>query len=422
MLSRASLALEVTYTPTMSRRDGVVLVVVFVVSRLLVGWIAITPDAYDAGGIVPASDVGSYFTWGHQLVNENQRAYTDVRIEYPPGSLPFMALPVIGGPDGQAYLPRFVATMAAIDALGFVAVLLLARRWGSKMGAWFWIAAIPLLGPTAYLRLDLVPAVATLWAVERGAARDWVVSGGALAFGAISKLYPVLLAPAGLIIARRRWPFALGFLGVVGALMLPFVTNLGDVASSVLGYHADRGIQVESLWGGSLFVASLFGYDQANVGFSFGALHFDGGISGALDTLSSIVSLAVAGFGIWLATRVERDDGVGMAEVWFAGLMLSLAVGSVFSPQFLVWAFALAAPVLCVPNSRLRRQGLTLLPIAAITQILFPFLYADLLAGSPGPVFLLAVRNLLVLWIGVSAAVTIVGNRREPLPEVAPAS
>ena len=388
----------------MSRKTTWLLVALFVATRVPMIFFAAQPDAYDYNGIVPASDVRLYEGWSAQMIDEGFGAYSEVRIEYPPGSLPFMLGPQVINGD-FSYLTVFVLAMVAIDSAGLLGVMLIARRWGSMLGPFVWILAVAALGPIAYLRLDLVPAVATLWAFERASADDWMGAGGWMGVGAIAKLYPFLFVPAGLILATRRWRFLAATAGVFVAPLVPLIGSIGAVASSVLGYHADRGIQVESLCGGILFIAQRTGA-EAGVGYSFGALHFGGPLSETLKPLATVASLLALALGTGIAwlIRKRREPGKAFPETCFVVLALSLTTGTVFSPQFLLWLIAIGAVVGCIPDSRLRAFAIALIPVALITHALFPFFYTRLLYAQTLPLTMLWVRNLCVAGMAFGGA------------------
>ena len=371
----------------------------FIATRALLVWGAMSPDTYSNYGIVPASDVDTYESWANAIVQDQRAAYSEVRIEYPPGSLPFVLIPeeVRGS---HSYLAAFIAMCVLLDAVGLVGLIVLARRWGSSAGPWLWVIALFLLGPVTELRLDLAPAVATIWGLERASARDWTTSGGWFGFAAMAKLYPFLLLPLGFLTARRRVAFTVAALGVAVAVLLPLAPRVGDVVHDVLGYHTKRGIQVESTWGAALFVARHLGSD-VDVVFNFGALHFSGHAADVLKPISSALSLLAVGLVTFLVWRRRERSAALFAESAFVLLALELTLGSVFSPQYLVWLIALGAVVVSRKDTPFRRAALTLVPVATVTAFLFPFLYTDMLAGDATALTLLWLRNLGVLGVGL---------------------
>jgi hypothetical protein len=397
----------------MSRRALWIFVILFVITRVPIAWLASTPEIYAQGGIDATSDVNLYNGWATSLIDDAQRAYSAVPIEYPPGSLPFILIPHVL-PGDVSYLDAFIGMMVAIDIAAFFGLYVISKRWGSRWGMALWLIALPALGPIVYLRLDLVPAVATIWAFERASARDWLGGGGWMGVGAIAKLYPLLFLPAGAILAGQRRRFIIAAAAVFVAPLLPLIPSFQEMVSSVLGYHADRGIQVESLWGGILFLAQKTGSD-VSLGYSFGALHFDGTLADTLKTVAAVASIAGLAAGTWIATRANaRDKAKAYAEVSFVILALSLATGTVFSPQFLIWLLAIGGVVAGVADSRLRPLTLVLIPAALVTHVIFPFNYNDLLGAQTFPITLLWIRNAIITILAVAAAgILWTGYRKE---------
>lgn len=372
------------------------LVGVFVATRLFG-----VASAINYGAV---SDVEiAYRRWAVRVVERDRPPYSDVDIEYPPGSLPFVLAPQLTGPDEHGYRINFVALMLLADVTCLIGLLLLSKRWGSLLGPWVWVLGIPLLGSLVYLRLDLVPAAATIWAMYRASKDDWLGSGALLGFGAAVKLYPLLLVPLALMMcpkdARKR--LLLGVGGVIALALLPFVTILGDVFREVVEYHTGRGIQIESLWGSILFIARSSQRSRLIV-HDFGAHHFTLGAVPELKLLASAATLLVATAGVWLARR-GRDKVTELASVSFVTLMLAISVTAVLSPQFFIWVLAMGAAATCVPNPRVRNQVLMLIPITAITHLIFPVLHANLVYAEPGAVVVLWARNILLLMTAIFA-------------------
>lgn len=391
----------------MSRRHLAALLAVFALTRLTVGWLADHPEVYAPStfGAV-TGDVIIYEGWAITLMGNNIAAYSGIGIEYPPGALPFLTIPELF----RGWLPyrqAFVMLMVLVDAAGFAGLLLLARRWGSALGAWAWTLLLPMLGPLVYLRLDLVPAVATVWAVAAMATGSWFGGGAWLGFGAAAKVYPGFLLPVVFIIAPRRRDVVWGAAILIAGALLPFVRYLGDVAESVGLYHAQRGIQLESLWASLVLVAGRLGH-QVGVVFNFGAAHIESDATAVLKPLALAASLGIVALAAWLTwMRVPTGDAQGGVMVLLATLAGLLAVGTVFSPQFLIWLVALAAAALCVPRSPVRWPAALLIPVVVLTHVIFPFRYGRLMIQEGGMVAALLARNLLVAAIAVAVFVLV---------------
>ncbi|CAN5562510.1 hypothetical protein BH24ACT26_BH24ACT26_00520 [soil metagenome] len=370
-------------------------------------WLADHPEHYGPSDTKVTGDAELYAFWASALVAEGRAPYSGVRIEYPPGALPFIAAPTLWKSHAGSYRTGFIALMVLVDAAGAAGLWTIARRHGTLWGPWLWVLLIPLLGPLAYLRLDLVPAAATIWAVERASARSWFASGGWLGFGALAKLYPALLLPAALIASPRRTRLLAGASIVFLLPLVPLVGSLGDLWDSVIGYHSGRGVQVESTWGLGLLVASKIGYPVA-VSYDFGAFHVGAEAAETVELAALIAAGLVLAGGTWLTARlVPRGDAARLAAAMFATLAGTMAVGTVLSPQFLLWLVALGAAAASFKPAPIIVPVLLLLPAAALSQALYPFLYNDLLASHPVPLVLLGLRNLCLAGAALGTWVTL---------------
>jgi hypothetical protein len=384
-------------------------VVVFIATRFFGMWGAIHFGA-------PSDVEIAYRRWAVRVVQQDRPPYSDVDIEYPPASLPFVLAPQLPEPTKSGYRVNFVLLMLVIDIAGFIGVLLISKRWGSMLGPWLWVIGVPLLGPFVYLRLDLVPAAATIWALQRSSSDDWLGTGGLLGFGVAAKLYPLLLLPLAFIVcpARLRSRLLIGFGVILVLCFLPFATILGDVSREVIEYHTSRGIQVESLWGSILFIARS-GHKSRLILHDFGAHHF---VLGSVDLIKKVATLATAaaaGVGVWLAWRSGKSVPE-LAAISFVTLMLAISVSAVLSPQFFIWVVAMGAVTLCVPNPRVRNQVLMLLPILLITRYIYPTLHPELVMALAFPVGVLWCRNVMLLLTSIFAA----ARKAETSDEVVP--
>jgi hypothetical protein len=421
-----SVGLRLASLRTLDRRL-LALVGAFLLTRSVMVVLAANPPLYPPAVV---SDVLLYRQWGSQVVASSGMPYSEVPIEYPPGVLPFVLVPAwLQHHLRIPFPPSFILLMIAVDGLGLTGLRRLGRRWGSDLGAWLWVVALPLLGPIALLRLDLVPAVATIWCLERAAAGRWTAAGAFLGFGCLAKLYPVFLLPAAIVIAPQRRRLVRGAL-VVGVLgVVPLAGSIRAMAAHVAGYHADRGVQVESLWGNLLLLADRLGYD-AMVQERFGSYEITAGIAGTVKTLSTGLSLAVIGLVVWVARRSRlRGDARYLAATFFATLALLLVTGRVLSPQYLVWLVALAAAA--AVHIADRRTMALLLATILLTHVEFPFRFFDLPSGEPVSLAVLTARNVCLItlafyavqaWLAASGTQSTGGSHKQELPVAMPQS
>jgi hypothetical protein len=302
---------------------------------------------------------------------------------------------------GQAYLGTWFGLVTLLNAAAF---FVLVRRRSQWVAAWWWMSFLALLGPIALLRIDSVTVpiviIALLW-LRRRPLWGTVL----LTIATWIKIWPVAALAALFVASKLRWRMlgvavavTAAVIGVAGALSLS--RGSGIHVLSFVAEQAGRGIQIESpiavpwLWQAALHVpGSFIYYDQEILTFQ---------VAGAGTTLMSaamtpLLVLAAAAV-LLLGLRAQRR-GAGWLAV-FPPLTLALtvtliAVNKVGSPQFISW---LAAPIIVglVLNGRVwRAPALICLALAALTQLVYPYLYDWLLVAHPLMVLVLTVRNLL---------------------------
>lgn len=384
-----------------------VLVVVFVVSRIANVWLAGIPLNVGAA----TGDIAAYSSWAHSVAGQDLTPYSEVRIEYPPGVIPFLVTPEEVQVGGDDYRSRFVLLMLLVDVAGFIGLLFIARRTGMLAGPLVWTLGGVLLGPIIYLRLDIIPAVATIWAVERSAASRWSGSGALFGFGVAAKLYPALLLPIAFLTSPKRRQLVIGVAVVVAGVLLVYGTVLPELWDSVIGYHTERGVHMESTWGAFLLAISKRGY-EATVVHAFGSLQIESSVSGSLKGIANILSLAALVAGTWIVGRYVTRGDVGRATTGMYGLLATtMAVGTVLSPQFVIWLIALAAAALCFTDPGFRSPLFLVLPLAGLTQAVFPHFFSKIVVGEPWAIVLLMSRNMMLLGIGLSVLVALLPER-----------
>jgi hypothetical protein len=271
-------------------------------------------------------------------------------------------------------------------------------RLGLSLG--FMAVAPLLLGSVVLSRFDLWPAALTVGALAALLAQRYRLGGATLGLAVAAKLYPVVLVPLAAVwvwrrAGRREALVSLGVLAaVVAAIFLPFLALSPHGLWDSLTRQTSRPLQIESLGAGVL----LWLHQVAGVGVtmesSHGSQNLAGGGADALATIQTVLQFTViVGIWIWFARGpAERDR---LVRAFAAVVCTFIALGKVFSPQYLIWLLPL------VPLVRGRRGVLAtgLLALACVlTQLWFPFRYWDLvLKFAAFPSWLVFVRDLVML-------------------------
>jgi hypothetical protein len=329
----------------------------------------------------PVKDTPLYQRYGKQLV-DGEVPYRDIRLEYPPASLPFFAIPAIGDPSPETFEHRFEWMMlvcgGAMVALMAAALTSLGATPARMTAALGFAGVCPLLvGPVILTRFDLWPAALTAAAVACVVARRGRLAHGVLALGFAAKLYPALLLPLSVAFiwkrrGRREGLICLGIFAVVAlACFLPFfVLSPGGVWHSVFE-QGSRPLQIESL-GAAVLLAlhHAFGLGATMVS-SHGSQNLGGSLPNAFAAIQSILQLgAIVGTWVWYARgEPGRERFVRAAALT---VVAYIALGKVVSPQYLIWLIPLVP--LVWGRRGLWASGLFALA-CVLTQTWFPYRY-----------------------------------------------
>jgi uncharacterized membrane protein len=238
-----------------------------------------------------------------------------------------------------------------------------------------------------------------------------------LAVGTMTKLWPAAIAAVAVawLVGRgeRRAAIrsAVIFAVVCLAIGVPFAVA-GDFPSTMVEFHAERPVQIEStaasvleVVGGTHVTGDPFTQDRfKSNGLAGGPADLVLVLSSAALVLSSLAIVAVA-------ARRPSHDGLVLAAL--AVTLAFVAFGKVLSPQYVCWLLPLAA----LAFGRGALLGPALVAGASlVTQVWFPGRYFDVVHQEWWAVTAVAVRNALLL---LALAATARALARSPRPAAA---
>lgn len=347
-------------------------------------------------------------------------------VEYPTPVIWLLQIPyLLGFGTKLGYVVAFVACMLALD-IGFSWSM---WRNGGRLRSHallFWTVFLALVGPTAYLRFDLIPAVLSGWALVSLTKRRHWLAGGFIGAGAAAKLWPALMWPALCLDRKSAIRSTVGVFGFGGLLALVSLAWAGwDRLLSPLTWQSGRALQVESIWATLPMLARIFAKDEYWVGIStFQAFE----IWGPGDTLMVGLATISSGLGYLAAVviyvlwwRRPHRRLVESAALMLLVVLIIIVTNKTFSPQYIMWLGGPLAAGFAVVSydhtgmerhrihardqRRLARMGWVVLALTALTQVVYPIGYGPLVQGTLGMTLVtvvLAVRNvgivLLLCW------------------------
>ncbi|GAB3600885.1 hypothetical protein [Microbacterium tumbae] len=310
-------------------------------------------------------------------------------------SMPFTAWLGISG----AYLIAWVLLVAVLDAVAF-AVLIGRRPAGPRRAAaWFWTAALLLLGPIALYRIDAVTVplvvIGGLWLLRRPAA-----GAALLTIGAWIKIWPGALVLAAVVAARDRIRLLITAVVVTAGIVVVLFALGSDHLFGFLAEQTGRGLQVEAVAATPYLWLARAG--AASVDYSFEILTFQVGGAGS-DLVSTILTplMALAVLAVTVLGAIRAAGGASFPRLFppFAlTLVVALIVANkVGSPQFQTWLIAPVVLWFVLDRARAGVPASLVLVLCGLTCLIYPLTYDALLRAELVPVLLITARNLLLI-------------------------
>jgi hypothetical protein len=363
-------------------------------------------------GLDVTGDVSVIYQGWYDVLRTGTFPVGDVTWQYPPAAALAMLSPALLPFLG--YATAFAILLMVADAVVLGMLLHAAGRPDSTpRGAWVWVAGVPLLGPTAYARYDLMVAAVAVAALLAGVRRPRLL-GALAAFGALLKVWPVLLL-AGTRRGRdtvRSWGAAAATGG--GLLLVAAVAVPG--ALGFLGAQRSRGTEVESLGALVFHIARHTGW-QGEVRLNYGSMEFLGPGVPLVSALAQALSVLALGWLLVWRRRVRAWPPGTLADAAFVAVLLFTTTSRVISPQYMVWLVSLAAVCLVFRGSRMTAPAVMVLAATVVTTLEFPVWFGHVVASDGLGIMLLCARNGLLVAASVTAGVrlwrrTVSGPRR----------
>ena len=341
-----------------------------------------------------------YYDYASRAV-QGEVPYRDYMVEYPVLSFPLFLIPRLIVADFWRYRIAFVVEMFLFDA---AAICLIARHVRESEG----IARVPerlgwytlfcgSLSPLVIGRFELPPMVLAFAAARWWFSGKSVLGGITAGLGALLKIFPGLVAGPALIweLSRLRVSRVRGFLTFLATLAAGsagwFLLGGAQVLSS-FQYHAERGLEIETIYGGALMAqGKLRGIDVPWV-IEHKAVHLAPEWGSTCASLAALVQLAGLLLVLVQFWRTGAVEGIRFSG---AAVLAYLALGKVLSPQYLIWLFPFLVTIGGWTGSRVRWLFLF---CCLITSLIYPGPgFAQILDHQGLAILMLNLRNLLLL-------------------------
>ncbi|MCX4762554.1 glycosyltransferase 87 family protein [Streptomyces sp. NBC_01275] len=375
----------------MKRRRLLVLAAAWLATRALMLWLLAhnSLSLLGRGGV--AREVWHLYHHWHGVLAHGAFPAHDPLWQYPPGAGPVLLSPALL--PGLTYFQGFVALTLAADLVTALALARAGSRPGRSLrGPALWIGGLPLLLHTPLARYDVqVTALAVLSLLALG--RSTRACGAFAAMGALVKAWPVLVllgVPRGRP-TRSAWTWA----AATGSALLALLCLCFDNPFAFLRQQGGRGVQIESLGGTALLLATHAGR-PGRVRYQYGAMEFTGPYVSLV--ADSCLALTAVAFGLLLLWRVRcrRWTPATPHDAALSAVLLFTVTSRVISPQYMVWLIGLAAVCLTSRHTTQRPVAALVVAATAVSAVVYPALYHEVVACSWTGVALMLLRNGLL--------------------------
>lgn len=370
--------------------------IAFVVIHLVVAW---------SGWAMPNEPMGDvyrvYEPWSRDALTGGDVVGVDTAWVYPQlALLPMVWTQALAGPAG--YIVAWAVLMTAVDAVAFAVLLGRGTSIPRQLAATFWLASIATLGPIALYRLEAftlaLAIIGCVWLRGRP-----LLASAVLAAATWIKVWPAAILGAALIAVRARWKVVAGAALVsVAVLAWVLMAGGGRYAFGFLTDQTSRGLQIEAPISAPFLWAAVLGQPGYSAFYNFDMLTFEVSGPGSLATSQAMTPFMVlAAVAACLVSIVHVRRGAAAISVLptlaMTLVLILVVLNKVGSPQYITWLIAPIVLGLMWQPARWWRPAAFVLVICGLTQLVYPLLYAGVLALEPVSVAVLTLRNALLI-------------------------
>lgn len=318
-----------------------------------------------------------YFTYAEYVIS-GMVPYRDFDFEYPPLAMLFMVIPGLFTSNRDVYCILYAFQSLAFFIVGVYYVGLIAKKNGTHNGRMMLLLLMTLAMANIFViaRNDIYPTVFCIMSFYYFLNKKYAASWVLLCLGVMTKMYPLVLAPALFIpfLIRKDYFGALRGIAVCVAvcllISLPFIISDPSTAFSYLTYHLDRGLQIESVASSFIMFFNILDPGLISVSFGYGSYNINGELPDIIAySLNYILPLVLLAIFAWVLVRLYRvrthTDAVHVRIiVLLASLEMVLAFmtfSKIFSAQYVIWALMLLTITqLACLNGRIKNEILML--------------------------------------------------------------
>jgi uncharacterized membrane protein len=355
-----------------------------------------------------------YFNYASNIM-QGDIPYRDFNFEYPPFALVFFILPRLIAPNYWLFASIYEIETLVFSLVGLLVIYSTARRLGKAPWKLLAIYTLAILatGPIIAEQYDIFPAIMLLLAIYYFWTGRHKISWALLALGTMTKVFPIAVAPIFLLYYLRNrqykliWAGTITFAVISLIIAIPFFTIGQEAIRSLIIFHAQRGIQIESTYSAFLLAAGESGLIQVDLVFNFGSWNLSGPLADTLARLSTYLTVIFLLIIYWYIYRQMKPGKSQFTRIGIYSILVLTAIlitSKVLSPQYLIWIIPLFPLVL---NRWRYTILLTFLFTGGLTYFIFPVRYLAFLNLDPQLIAILLIRDILIILLAALAAASL---------------
>ncbi len=350
----------------------------------------------------PLGDVTVVYRFWMDQAAQGTVVGIDTAWVYPIVAIVPMLASLLFGPD--QYASTWLSMVMILNAVAFGFVTGWGRSRERVVLGWWWVGFLLLLGPIALGRIDSVTVPIAMVGVLVIATRPRAAAV-LLTIATWIKIWPAAILLALVIAVRERWRIVATAAVVSAAIAgIALVLGSGQNVLSFITEQTGRGLQVEApvstiwLWRALSGVVGTYVYYDTGI-LTYQVMGEGTALAASVMTpLLLVVVAVIALLGIRSVRRGAQPADL-LPPLALALVTAFIAINKVGSPQFASW---LAVPIVLGIATRIAGTGRSfrtpaalVLGIAGLTQLVYPYLYNELLNLDPLMLVVLTARNVL---------------------------
>jgi hypothetical protein len=318
-----------------------------------------------------------------------------------------------------AFLPIWIAGLvAALDywivwlALVFIlntdAALTLVKKTESNkpfagtFASWAFLAALFAIGPVAVSRIDSVSAALAIFGLVAINRNQIATASAFFTIAGWIKIWPVGLFVSLLATVEQKAKALYVALSITLSIVIVGLVTGGTTVFGFITQQQDRGIQIESvmatlwMWLAKFGLAGIFFDEQVLTNQVSGVLVEE--VASASNWLM-LLALTITFLLALRAIRVGRNRKEVFALASLTGVLDLIVFNKVGSPQFMTWLAVALVAIIFFEVRSIKTPLVIGGTILLLTQLIYPVFYTELLGLETLPLWLLTIRNLLLVWL-----------------------